>query len=110
MPHEQQALIVRASPTGTPGLAELNTRLRNGWRVTKVAPMGGTGLDVEGEAPAPFLAALVIVERGESEAAAVEALEEAEDEPEEIVEEIVEGDGAGPELPPDPPIGPDPNP
>lgn len=110
MPHEQQALVVRVSPTGTPGLAELNTRLRNGWRVVNIAPMGGTGLDVDGEVPAPFLAALVIVERSESEAAAVGALEEAEDKPEEIVGEIVEGDGAGPEITPDPPSGPPPVP
>jgi hypothetical protein len=103
MAYEQHALLVRATPTGTPGLAELNTRLRNGWRVTEVTPMGGTGLDVDGEAPAPFLAALVVLERSEAERAAVEALEETQDEPEEIVEEIMEGDGAGTDLPPDAP-------
>ncbi|NBB74966.1 MAG: hypothetical protein GVY35_15030 [Bacteroidetes bacterium] len=98
---EQQALIVRARATDEEGLAKLNVELQRGWRVAQVTPMGGTGLDDSGEAPTPFLAALVIIERNsddEKGPVAVEALEkvkEVEDEPKEIVEEVVEENGAG---------------
>lgn len=104
MPLEQRALIIRASAAGEDGLAELNVELERGWRVAQVTPMGGTGLDDNGDAPTPFLAALVIIERRSDEEegpVAVEALKkvrEIEDEPEEIVEEVVEENGAGSPL------------
>lgn len=98
---EQRALIIRATATGEEGLAALNVELQRGWRVAQVTPMGGTGLDETGDAPTPFLAALVIIERSSDTEAgplAVEALEkirDIEDEPKEIVEEVVEENGAG---------------
>ena len=101
---EQRALIIRASATSAEGLAELNVELQRGWRVAHVTPMGGTGLGEEDDAPTPFLAALVIIERSSDEEegpVAVEALEkvrEVEDEPQEIAEEVVEENGAGSPL------------
>ncbi len=98
MPTEQRALIVRVGPQHTDGLDALNDELRRGWHVVEVTPMGGTGLDERGDAPPPFLAALVVIERRtrEAEAAvAAEALEKVR-EAEEAGGEIVEKDGAGP--------------
>lgn len=97
---EQRALVVRVHATDEEGLAALNVELQRGWRVAHVTPLGGTGLDAEGEPPAPFLAALVIIERHDEDedavvAEAIETVQEAEDEPEEIVEEVVEENGAG---------------
>lgn len=101
MPIEQRALIIRIAPHHTDGLSELNVELQRGWRVVKVAPMGGTGLDESGDAPTPFLAALVVIERRSQEeemlpaVKALKQIREVEDEPEEIVEEVVEENGAG---------------
>jgi hypothetical protein len=98
---EQRALLVRARVSGEDGLAALNVELQRGWRVAHVTPMGGTGLDNDGSPPAPFLAALVIIERdaedqdGPAAVQALETLEEADDEPQEVVEEVVEENGAG---------------
>lgn len=98
---EQRALIVRTSATDSDGLATLNVELERGWRVAHVTPMGGTGLDAGGEAPAPFLAALVIIERnieepgGPAAVRALKQIEEEEAEPDEAVDEVVEENGAG---------------
>jgi hypothetical protein len=97
MEPDQRALIVRVGPEHTDGLEELNIELQRGWRVAEVAPLGGTGLDESGEAPAPFLAALVIIERSDQQTndpmtmEAVEEITEVETrEPEEVVREVVE--------------------
>jgi hypothetical protein len=102
----QKALIVRTGPDGHDGLEELNIELERGWQVAEVAPMGGAATD----ASAPTHAALVVLERRDSDrptpTAAVAALEALGEESEEVVEqvveeaeEVVEGNGAGP---PDP--------
>jgi hypothetical protein len=104
---EQRALIVRTNATDADGLATLNVELERGWRVAHVTPLGGTGLDENGEAPTPFLAALVIIERNTDErggAAAIKAVEdfdEANDEPDDLADDVMEGDGAG-----SPPLSP----
>lgn len=102
----QKALIVRTGPDGHDGLEELNIELERGWRVAKVAPMGGAA----GPAETPCHAALVILEHSDEEAPtlAVEALERfghgAESVVEEVAEdpnEMVEGNGT---EPPDSPL------
>lgn len=95
-PMEQRALIVRVGPDHTTGLDELNIELQRGWRVAEVTPMGGTGLDDSGDAPTPFLAALVIIESSEQEAngpltatAVKEVKLREEEKPQEVVREVV---------------------
>jgi hypothetical protein len=74
----QQALVVTDAPCG---LDALNERLRQGWRVLTMAPMGGGG-QTEG------FAALVVIERaGQLSESVLEQLAEE-------VEETLEGDGA----------------
>lgn len=97
MEPEQRALLIRVGPEHTDGLDELNIELQRGWRVAEIAPLGGTGLDESGEAPTPFLAALVIIEHSERQKngpmtmEAVEEVTEVEErKPEEIVREVVE--------------------
>ena len=90
MSTKQKAFIVRIRPESTHGLDELNVRLGRGWRVAKVAPLGGAGVGSQDDAPELCLAALVILERNEE--AATEMIAQAEEETEEIVEEIVEGE------------------
>ncbi len=96
----QKALIVRTGPDGHDGLKELNLELERGWRVARIAAMGGAG-DVK---EAPGHAALVILERRDPDrpapAAAVAALEEIGSKSEKAVEhvmeeatELVEGNG-----------------
>jgi hypothetical protein len=72
----QKALIVRTGPDGHDGLEALNIALERGWRVAKVAPMGGAA----GPADTPCHAALVILERADQHqpTLAVEALERIE--------------------------------
>lgn len=90
---EQRALIIRVGPAHTNGLDELNVELQQGWRVVKVTPLGGTGLDEHGDASVPFLAALVVIERRQRKdeppvaVKALEKIKEVEDEPKEVVEE-----------------------
>jgi hypothetical protein len=104
---EQRALIVRVEAADEGGLAALNVELERGWRVAHVTPMGGTGLDASGEAPTPFLAALVIIERnieergGPAAIKAMEELEDTNDDPEDIADDVMEGDGAS-----EPPLSP----
>lgn len=97
----QKALIVRTGPNGHEGLDDLNIELERGWRVAKVAPMGGASTS-DG---APCHAALIVLEhRGENDppTVAVEALEQAEREADEILRiveessEVVEGNGTDP--------------
>lgn len=96
---QQRALIVRVTPQRTEGLDALNTELQRGWRVVQVTPMGGTGLDERGDAPTPFLAALVVIERRQQQeeaplaARARQSTQETEDEPAEIVKEVADGNG-----------------
>lgn len=90
MPAKQKALIVRIRPDSTHGLDELNVQLGRGWRVVEVAPLGGAGVGAREGTPELCLAALVVIEREDDEAADV--LAEAHEEPEEIVEDLVEGD------------------
>ena len=92
MPASQHVHLVTTGPGGTRGLDAVNERLRQGWRVAHVAPMGGGG---EG----PDFAALVVLERRGSEA------EHVLDYLEEEIEDALEGDGAGLDLPPDPGLG-----
>lgn len=101
----QKALIVRTGPNGHDGLEALNIELERGWRVAKVAPMGGAA----GPAETPCHAALVILERGDSErpTLAVEALERIERGNESVVEEVAEDpsemvEGNGTEPPEEP--------
>ncbi len=107
MAFEQRALVVRVDATDEDGLTTLNVELERGWRVAHVTPMGGTGLDTSGEAPTPFLAALVIIERnieergGPAALKAVEDIDETTDDPEDFADDLVEGDGAG-----SPPLSP----
>ena len=89
----QHVHLVTTGPAGTQGLDAVNERLKRGWRVAHVAPMGGGG---EGAA----FAALVVLERRGSEAEDV--LVQIEEE----IEETLEGDGAGLDLPPEPGRGP----
>ena len=101
----QKALIVRAGPTSTHGLDDLNIELERGWRVAEVAPMGGAG----GATASPVVAALVILEHHDDPdaepALATEVVEEVEEETvDEVVndlDDVVEGDGAGTDAPPD---------
>ena len=88
----QHVHLVTTGPAGTHGLDTVNERLRKGWRVAHVAPMGGGG---EG----PDFAALVVLERQGDEAERV--LEQIEEE----IEGTVEGDGGVVELPPPSRIG-----
>lgn len=101
---EQRALIVRVGPEHTKGLNELNVELQRGWRVAHVTPMGGTGLDDSGDAPTPFLAALVIIESSEQEengplvATAVKEVglreeKESQEVVREVVKEVMERNG-----------------
>ena len=101
----QKAIIVRTGPDGHDGLEALNIELERGWRVAQVAPMGGAA----GPAETPCHAALVILERGDSErpALAVEALERIERGGESVVEEVAEDpsemvEGNGTEPPEEP--------
>lgn len=90
---QQKALIVKAGPEHTYGLDELNVKLSRGWRVVQMTPMGGAGVGPGDDGEAELcLAALVIVERAEEEAAAL--VEQVEEE----IDEIVEGNGAGLDL------------
>lgn len=85
----QKALLLTTGPEGTRGLTDLNDHLRQGWRVTTVAPMGGGGA-TEG------FAALVVLKRtGRAEV----ELDELEEEIEEQIGEVLEGDGSPSELP-----------
>lgn len=102
----QKALIVRTGPDGHEGLRELNVELEQGWRVARVAPMGGAA----GPAETPCHAALVILERADDRTGptlAVEALEQVgagRESVERVVEnggEVVEENGADP---PDEPL------
>ena len=79
----QQALVVTDAPGG---LDALNERLRQGWRVVTVAPMGGGG-QTDG------FAALVVIERAGLAAEAV--LEQIAEE----VEGALDGDGETGEPP-----------
>lgn len=98
----QKALIIRVGPEKQQGVDDLNIELRRGWRVVHTTPLGGTGLNAEGQASEPFLAALVIIEhRGEEKMAATAEATEEEEEANRM-EEIVEGDGAETELPDEP--------
>lgn len=100
----QKALIVRAGPTSSSGLDDLNIELERGWRVAEVAPMGGAG----GATSDPVVAALVILEHRDEESPepslATETVEQVDEEPvDEVMEdldEVVEGDGAGTDTPP----------
>ncbi len=91
----QHVHLVTAGPSGADGLDAVNERLKRGWRVAHVAPMGAAGA---GEGVA--FAALVVLERRGSEAEHV--LVQIEEE----IEETLEGDGAGLDLPPEPGRGP----
>lgn len=91
----QHVHLVTTGPVGTQGLDVVNERLKRGWRVALVAPMGAAG---GGEGVA--FAALVVLERRGSEAEDV--LVQIEEE----IEETLEGDGAGLDLPPEPGRGP----
>jgi len=85
----QKALIVRTGPEGHEGLRRLNLELQRGWRVARVAPMGGAA----GPSETPCHAALVVLEQSEQDEKprlAVEALERFERGAETIVEEVVE--------------------
>ena len=87
---DQKALVVLAQPGDARGVDELNVQLNRGWRVAKVAPMGGAAAGSPGTDGDICFAALVILERrrsGEAELAA--EVEEAE----EMIEGIVEGNG-----------------
>jgi len=102
----QKALIVRTGPNGHEGLKELNIKLKRGWRVAQVAPMGGA----TGTGDAPCHAALVIIERSdpdEGPTLAVEALERTERETGTVVEEVMKNIGEiMEENGADPPDGP----
>lgn len=85
--------LVTTGPDGTHGLSEVNDRLRQGWRVANVAPLGGGGA-------AQGFAALVVLERGEDAAESV--LEQIEEEMERLpgaLGEAVEGNGGAASLP-----------
>jgi hypothetical protein len=86
MSAKQKAFVVRIRPDSTHGLDELNVRLGRGWRVVKVAPLGGAGVGSRDDAPELCLAALVVVEREDD--TATEVIAQAEED----VEEIVEGE------------------
>lgn len=86
----QHVHLVTTGPAGTHGLDAVNERLKKGWRVAHVAPMGGGG-------DGPDFAALVVLERSGDEAERV--LEQIEEELERPV-----GDG-GLEIPPEPGLG-----
>lgn len=91
MPASQHVHLVTTGPAGTRGLDAVNERLKKGWRVAYVAPMGGGG-------GGPEFAALVVLERSGDEAERV--LEQIEEEIERPV-----GDGGLTEIPPEPGLG-----
>lgn len=90
MSTKQKAFVVRIRPDSTHGLDELNVQLGRGWCVAEVAPLGGAGVGSHEDTPELCLAALVVIERHEDEAA--EVMAQAEEETEEIVDELVEGE------------------
>lgn len=94
MKTQQKAFVVRVHEGRTDGLDALNTALGQGWRVVETTPLGGGG-------EATWGAALVVVERAPTEAAAA-LVQEAEEEVEELIGET--GDGAEVELSDD--VGP----
>ena len=83
----QHALLVTSGPGGIQGLDTVNERLKKGWRVAHVAPMGAAGSGSETQ-----FAALVVIERSGDEAESV--LEQIEEEIEETL-----GDGGTIDLP-----------
>ena len=91
----QHVLLVTTGPGGTQGLDAVNERLKKGWRVAHITPMGAAG---NGEG-AEF-AALVVIERSGDEAESV--LEHIE---EEMEETLGDGDGGIIDLPPQPGLG-----
>lgn len=91
MDTQQKAFVVRIRPDSTHGLDELNVQLGRGWRVVKMAPMGGAAVGSrEGDEPELCLATLVVIERHEE--AAADMMAQVETEPEEVVDELVEGE------------------
>ena len=90
MKTHQKALVVLAGPGRTYGLDELNIALERGWRVVHATAMGGAAATRAESGADQNFAALVIIERAETGAVALQQAEEAE----ELIEEIVEGDGS----------------
>lgn len=90
----QHILLVTHAHSGTQGLDAVNERLKKGWRVAHVAPMGAAGNGDGAE-----FAALVVIERSGDEAESVL---------EQIIEEEIEetlGDGGIVDLPSEPSLG-----
>lgn len=92
MKNQQKALVVMAEPGQVHGLDELNIALRRGWRVARIASMGGAGVGVGEGTPTLCFAALVIIERTDTREA--DLLEQTEEQIEEAVDDLVEGDGS----------------
>jgi len=67
MHRQQKALVVITTPNSADGLDELNQALRQGWRVVRVASMGGAGIGVQHDTPDMCFAALVILEHAEDQ-------------------------------------------
>jgi hypothetical protein len=84
----QKIVLVTAGSGGPQGITTINKDLREGWRVTQVAPMGGAG---SGES-ARF-AALVLLELNEDAAGEVlqATAEQAEADIEGQIEQALEG-------------------
>ncbi len=89
----QHVLLVTTGPDGTQGLDTVNERLKKGWRVAHVTPMGAAGSSEGVE-----FAALVVIERSGDEIESV--LEQIEEKMEETL-----GDGGLVNLPPEPGLG-----
>jgi hypothetical protein len=79
----QKIVLITIGTDGTSGLDAANRDLQAGWRVERIAPMGGGG------ASRGFAVAAVLEREDQSAAAVLEQIEQIEE------EEAAEGDGAG---------------
>lgn len=104
MPASQYVHLVTTGPGGTQGLDAVNDRLKKGWRVAHIAPMGAAGGGTTGGEGVAF-ASLIVLERSGHETEGV--LEQIEEEIERVeatgeIEEVLEGDGSSRDVPPEP--------